>query len=221
MAEERRSSREYAERVQERSEETSTGWSGSQGPHRDHQILAMLRHNHEKAVEKLMESYHARLYAVASGICDNPLDAEEVLQDVYMTALDKVDRFEERSSLYTWLYRITVNAALMKRRKNRRHDSNTMYAEEYGAVSETADLLRSDVMFQEDALFVSELSEGFFETLEAMPEIYRSVALLSADGYSTSEMSKILKLSPAAVKSRIHRSRNFFREAMKGYLSNN
>ena len=59
------------------------------------------------------------MYAVALRIMGDPNDAEEVLQEAFISACDKVGDFQGRSKLSTWLYRITTNAALMRLRKRR------------------------------------------------------------------------------------------------------
>jgi DNA-directed RNA polymerase specialized sigma24 family protein len=66
-----------------------------------------------------MQKYHGQLFSIANRICNNHADTEEVLQDVYWNALSKIDRFEERSTLATCLYRITVNASLLKVRSQK------------------------------------------------------------------------------------------------------
>ena len=95
---------------------------GTDNPER--RILELLKKGDEEALREIIGKYHEKLFSVANRICNNPADAEEILQDVYMVALSKIDRFEERSTLSTWLYRITVNAALMKLRSQRTNKSN-------------------------------------------------------------------------------------------------
>ncbi len=68
------------------------------------------------ALEALMERYSSRLYRLAYGITRSSRDAEEVLQDVFLTVFRKIGSFEGRATLGTWLYRVTTNAALNRRR---------------------------------------------------------------------------------------------------------
>src|SRR5204863_7195919 len=63
-----------------------------------------------------MERYSSRLYRLAYGITRSSRDAEEVLQDVFLTVFRKIGSFEGRATLGTWLYRVTTNAALNRRR---------------------------------------------------------------------------------------------------------
>lgn len=183
-------------------------------------LVSLLRQKHPDALRSVMEKYNDKLFAVANRICRNPADSEEVLQDVYMTALSKIDSFEERSSLSTWLYRITVNAALMKLRSQKyskgtipldvtppNHLEDEVYAGKEGSEQSPVDRLASKELHGEIKKAVTEL-----------PEIYRTVFLLrDLTGYSIKETSKILKTTPAAVKSRLHRSRQYLRDRLKEF----
>ena len=77
-------------------------------------MVSRLRKRDESALREVMERYNDKLFTVSNGICENLGDSEEVMLDVYMSLLEKIGQFERRSSLYTWLYRLTVNQALMK-----------------------------------------------------------------------------------------------------------
>src|SRR5262247_3750999 len=83
------------------------------------QLIERLRAQDLSVLEPLMMQYSARVYRVAFGITRSHADAEEVAQDVFLTLVRKIDSFEGRSALGTWLYRVAANAALIKRRGKR------------------------------------------------------------------------------------------------------
>src|SRR5262245_22955983 len=85
----------------------------------DMALLERVRARDELALEALMERHASRAYRVAFGITRNHAEAQEVVQDVFMTLFRKVELFEGRAALSTWLYRVTTNAALGKRRGKR------------------------------------------------------------------------------------------------------
>ncbi len=188
------------------------------------ELLRLLKQGDADGLNQIKRRYHDKLYSVAYRICNNHPDAEEVLQDVYMTTVQKIDRFEERSTLATWLYRITVNAALMKRR-SQRHAKSTVPLESVGPFLGQGDnVLRFDAeaRSQDDLLMVKELYEKIEEIVGSLPEIYQDVfSLRDLQGYSIKETSKILKTTPAAIKSRLHRGRFFIKEELKRYLAEN
>jgi RNA polymerase sigma-70 factor (ECF subfamily) len=186
--------------------------------------LHLLKEGDPEGLERIKARYHDKLYSVAYRICNNHQDAEEVLQDVYITTIKKIDRFEERSTLATWLYRITVNAALMKRR-SQRHAKFMVPLESVGPfLGQDENMLRFDgqTRSQGDLLMVKELYGKINEIVDSLPEIYRNVfSLRDLQGYSIKETSRILKTTPAAIKSRLHRGRFFIKEELKRYLDGN
>jgi len=187
-------------------------------------LLLLLKQGDPEGLQHIKRKYQDKLYSVAYRICNNHPDAEEVLQDVYMTTVQKIDRFEERSTLATWLYRITVNAALMKRR-SQRHSKAMVSLESVGPfLGQDENVLRFDgqARSQDDLLMVKELYGKIQEIVGSLPEIYQSVfSLRDLQGYSIKETSKILNTTPAAVKSRLHRGRFFIKEELRRYLADN
>src|SRR5215831_2198109 len=85
----------------------------------DSALIERLRAHDAAALETLMERHGSRVYRVAFGITRNHADAEEVVQDAFLTLFRKVHMFEGRAALGTWLYRVAANAALIKRRGKR------------------------------------------------------------------------------------------------------
>ena len=83
-------------------------------------LVERLRAGDVAALEALMSEYASRVYRLAFGITRDQGDAEEVAQDVFLTLATKTAMFEERAALGSWVYRITTNAALNKRRGKRR-----------------------------------------------------------------------------------------------------
>ena len=187
-------------------------------------LLLLLKQGDPEGLQYIKRKYHDKLYSVAYRICNNHPDAEEVLQDVYMTTVQKIDRFEGRSTLATWLYRITVNAALMKRR-SQRHSKAMVSLESVGPfLGQDENVLRFDgqARSQDDLLMVKELYGKIQEIVDSLPKIYQSVfSLRDLQGYSIKETSRILNTTPAAIKSRLHRGRFFIKEELRRYLDDN
>jgi RNA polymerase sigma-70 factor (ECF subfamily) len=188
---------------------------------REKRLLELLKNGDQEALREIIRKYHDKLFSVANRICNNPADAEEILQDVYMIALNKIDRFEERSTLSTWLYRITVNAALMRLRSQRTNKSNIPIEGYTSVLGEEENVLRFDeeVRSPDETLMTRELYDKIRDSVETLPGIYQSVFFLrDVQGYSIKETSRMLHTTPAAVKSRLHRSRFFLRERLGQYM---
>jgi RNA polymerase sigma-70 factor (ECF subfamily) len=188
----------------------------------EEQLVELLKDRDSEALKVIMRKYHGRLFAVANRICNNPADAEEIVQDVFVTALAKIDRFEGRSTLATWLYRITVNAALMKLRNQRLvHKNSVPMDDAYAALAERegGPILGGNVRPPDETYMSKELCEQIRRTVEGLPQPYKEVFLLRGiQGLSTKETGKILNVTPAAIKSRLHRSRDLIKERLDPYL---
>ena len=221
---------EIAERTEQRTKEMggflpANGFSGTNSDTiGEADLLLLLKQGDPEGLQYIKRKHHDKLYSVAYRICNNHPDAEEVLQDVYMTTVQKIDRFEGRSTLATWLYRITVNAALMKRR-SQRHSKAMVSLESVGPfLRQDENVLRFDgqARSQDDLLMVKELYGKIKEIVDSLPEIYQSVfSLRDLQGYSIKETSRILNTTPAAIKSRLHRGRFFIKEELRRYLADN
>ncbi len=182
-------------------------------------LLALLRNGDSEGLKRTMEKYHGRLFSVAIGICRNPADTEEVLQDVYWTAFRKIDRFQEMSTLGTWLHRITVNASLMKIRSQKK-TRNTFSMEEWLASpgeDESERCIGGATPSPSDSLMARELCEIIWESARALPEIYQEVFVLrDLHGYTIKETSRVLNVTPSAIKSRSRRGRILVKKEVTG-----
>lgn len=186
-------------------------------------ILHLLKNRDPDVLNLLKREYQAKLSSVAYSICRNHEDVEEVLQDVYLTAIEKIDTFQQRSSLQTWLYRITMNAALMKQRGQRRSRMNVPLETLGPSFGEQEDFFHvfGQVRNPEEVLFAKELSKKLSDWVQELPIGFQNVIRRRVEGYSVKETSDLLNTTEAAVKSRMHRTRNSLREEFRHYFSEN
>lgn len=184
-------------------------------------LIARLRAGDGTALETLMEQYGSRIYRLAYGITRNRADAEEVVQDAFLALFSKIDTFEERASLGTWLYRVTTNAALMKRRGKRTEHEVSLesmlpqfLADGHRAGDQS--LLMADWSQNPEADLRSQETRAIVNrAIDALPEQYRAVLVLrDIEGLSNEEVAEALGESVPAVKSRVHRGRMAFREEL-------
>jgi RNA polymerase sigma-70 factor, ECF subfamily len=183
------------------------------------QLIDGLRAQDPSALEILMVRYSPRLYRVAFGITRSRGDAEEVVQDTFLTLFRKIDSFEGRSALGTWLYRVAANAALIKRRGKRAEVEVSL--EDYLPTFEAdghregdRSLLLADwSATPERELLSGEAREILEEGLALLPEHYRAILVLrDVEELSNEEVAEVLGESVASVKSRLHRARMALRE---------
>ncbi len=96
----------------------------------DGALVAPLKSGEADAFEELLRRYEGKVYGLARSITRNESDAQDALQDAFLSIYRKIGSFKEEASLSTWIYRIATNAALMKVR-GRRRDERAIPMEDY------------------------------------------------------------------------------------------
>jgi len=178
------------------------------------------------ALEALMERYSSRLYRLAYGITRSSRDAEEVLQDVFLTVFRKIGSFEGRATLGTWLYRVTTNAALNRRRglaaraEGALDDQLPTFLPDGQRAGDCSFLLADWSGTPEDELLPGEARNAVNRALAGLPDGYRAVLVLrDVDELSSEETADVLRESVPSVKSRLHRARMALRESITRSLA--
>jgi RNA polymerase sigma-70 factor (ECF subfamily) len=181
----------------------------------DLELIKEFQKGKQSAFEELVNRYSAKAFNLATRLTRNQQDAEEVLQDVFVTVYRKIGGFEGKSSFSSWLYRVTMNASLMKLRKKRQTSANVSM-EEMLPVIENSPALRAAEHVEVDAVASrNELVLALEDAVLRLPEEYRPVFILrDIDGLTSREVGKILNLTVPAVKSRLHRSRLMLRRRL-------
>jgi RNA polymerase sigma-70 factor, ECF subfamily len=185
-------------------------------------LVARLKAGDEAAFEEILRRYELKVFNLTRGLMRNDDDAQDALQDAFLSVFRNIGRFKGDSSLSTWIYRIAVNAALMKMRK-RRHEQKHVTIEEY--MPEFDDTGHRVAVVPDwhpavDQLLLNKELGGLLRTwiAELSPE-YRTVFLLrDQEELDNEQVAEILGLSIAAVKSRLHRARMYLRERAKRYV---
>ena len=167
---------------------------------------------------RLVDEYSTQIYRLALKMLGDEQDAEDVLQNTFMKVLQSIDKFEGRSSLSTWLYRIGVNEALMLLRRQKPTISVAMDYED------DADEIQHPTQFTdwcclpEEDLLSDEARRHLDKAIRRLPEKLQVVFLLrDIEGLSIRETSEALDLSETAVKTRLLRARLNLREQLSTY----
>ncbi|MDP7348680.1 MAG: sigma-70 family RNA polymerase sigma factor, partial [Phycisphaeraceae bacterium] len=175
-----------------------------------------------EAVSEILIRHRGRIQRLAHSIVRNPMDAEEVVQDVMMTIANKIDRFRGDANLTTWIHRIAVNAALMKLRSMRRRPEQSIepllpqFAEDGHRVG-------GESRWSEQADVAAERAETrqmVRDKIDELPEDYRTVLLLrDIEQLDTQQTAELLDVSTSVVKTRLHRARQALRALLDPHLS--
>jgi RNA polymerase sigma-70 factor (ECF subfamily) len=166
----------------------------------------------------LVNRYSKRVYNLALRIVRNKEEAEDVLQDTFLTVVDKLHTFDGRSSFFTWLYRIATNSALMLLRKKKIRRANML---DNDFDPDNTELTNMIDWTQDPSIDVTnaEIHDKINEALETLKEKYRTVFVLrDIEELSTRETSDVLNISEENVKVRLLRARQFLREYLSRYF---
>ena len=182
-------------------------------------FLKKLQAGDPVAFAQFVEENQSQIYNLALRMLGNPQEAEDVLQETFLSAYKALSNFEGRSSLRTWLYRIASNASLMRLRKKQ---PGIVSVDEHLPLDAGDSVPRQLVDWSnlpEDELLSSESRRVMDEAVSELPESLRIVFILrDIEGLSTAETGKVLGLSEGAVKTRLHRARLWLRERLSAYF---
>jgi RNA polymerase sigma-70 factor, ECF subfamily len=201
----------------------------------EEKLVEALRAGDEEAFRELVREYQPSLVRVARIYVPTQAAAEDVAAETWLGVLNGLDRFEGRSSLRTWIFRILTNIA--KTRAVR--DGRTLpfsALQDPGRVPEAA--VEADrfldpehprwpghwavkpVAWPEDALLAAETRERLAQAIEALPATQRAViSLRDIEGWSSEEVRNALDLSETNQRVLLHRARSKVRAALDEYLS--
>src|SRR5437763_15978919 len=172
-----------------------------------------------EAFSELVKRYDRNVFRIAQHITHNEEDAQDVVQDAFLKAYEKLDQFQGNSKFYTWLVRIAVNESLMRLRRRR---TGKMVSIDEDVETEEGSVPRDLADWAPDPeqnYSQSELGEILRKTIQGLPPGFRVVfALRDVEGLSTEETAEALGLSIPAVKSRLLRARLQLRERLSRYL---
>jgi RNA polymerase sigma-70 factor (ECF subfamily) len=183
-------------------------------------LIERLQNGDTFALESVMQQYETKVFNTAYNIVKNHNDAQEITQDVFFTIFRKIHTFKGNSSFYTWIYRITVNYSFMKLR-GRRKEKHIPIDEIAKPESDEAlltTIIPDKRKFADETVIEREIMEKVLHSMDQLPDKYRVVfQLRDLKQFSNEEVSQMLNLSVAAVKSRIHRARLFLREKIQDF----
>ena len=177
-----------------------------------------LRNGDRAEFAKMVDAYSAPIYRLGLRMLGNEQDAEDVLQNTFISALTHLPSFEGRSSVLTWLYRIAVNEALMILRRGKPEVSvdDTESSDENENIHPTQFVDWGAL--PEDELLSAEGKQALDHAIQNLPENLRMVFLLrDIQDLSIKDTADTLNLTEANVKVRLLRARLMLREQLSYY----
>ena len=177
-------------------------------------LLQALKAGQDAAFVKLVDLYSGRLLAVARRLLNQEQDAQDALQDAFISAFRGLATFDGKSTLATWLHRIAVNAALMKLRSKRRKPEQPIeeLLPKYYDDGHRQNPGPAWKVTAAEILEKAETRELVHRCIAQLPDSYRIVLVLrDIEELDTSTVANHLGIEAGAVKIRLHRARQALR----------
>ncbi len=182
----------------------------------DETLAALARDGGGNDFVALLARYQNRVYRLAIRMCHNSADAEEIAQETFLLAHRGIASFHGDSRFSTWLYRIAINQALMRRRAAKRRPVESLEGSRPDDRGWLLAATQRDSMEGADELLDRKmLTERVREALAQLDESHRAALVLrDLEELSTEEAADILGVSQDAVRQRAHRARLKLREQL-------
>jgi RNA polymerase sigma-70 factor (ECF subfamily) len=188
---------------------------------KESELIRRAQQGDSEALGEIVEQHQQTIYNVALRMCGNPHDAEETMQETFLSAIQALPRFQGRSKLSTWLYRIASNQCLMRRRRDAAAPVEFFMDDSDDDPAETMPKYFVDWSYDPDSLLLdAELQQVMEEAIENLPPKLRIVFIWrELEGLSTAETAEVLNISESAVKVRLHRARLQLRDQLSRYFA--
>jgi RNA polymerase sigma-70 factor (ECF subfamily) len=190
----------------------------------DAALVRQCRMGDSVAMERLVLKYQNRIYNVILRICVNPDDAAELTQDTFVKIIENLARFKEKSSFYTWAFRIAVNLTLNYCQRKVRLGQKSLDAQEseqnWRARTQLKEFLR-DESSPDPAIVAQsrELCDLVHKGLAELDNDQRTaIVLRDIEGMSYAQIAGVLNVELGTVKSRISRARGNLKDILESMI---
>lgn len=187
---------------------------------KDDELIQAINGGREELFYELVKRYQQNLYNFGRRMCDNPSDAEDMVQDTFLNVFKYLNGFRYETKFKNWLYRVATSACLKKKRRSKFAPDRELSLDEFLPGDESVVAMDMPRWASQplDQVLDEELGEVIRQALLDLPEKYRLVVVLrDVEGFSTQETAEILDLTLTNIKVRLHRARLFLRDALRTY----
>jgi RNA polymerase sigma-70 factor (ECF subfamily) len=187
-------------------------------------LVEQSRRGDSAAMDRLIRKYQNRIYNVILKICSDPDDAAELTQETFVKIIQNLNKFEGRSSFYTWAFRIAVNLTLNYCQRSSKLAIRSLDAEEDQYDSQAIQMLKdflSDDSSPDPAAVAQkkELFEMAVKAIMKLDDAQRAVIVLrDIEGMNYGRIAEVLDIELGTVKSRLSRARSRLRDILEAIL---
>jgi len=179
-------------------------------------LISDLKQGNQKALEELYSLYKNKVYNTVISYIQNPSDAEEITQDIFIEIFRSIHKFKSESNLSTWIYRITINKSLDFIRYSKRKKRLASISSIFKPGSEDENMEIPDFYHPGVEMDMRESSAILFKAIDELPENQKTAFILSKiEGLSNNEIGEVMKTSLSSVESLLFRAKQNLRK----YLS--
>jgi RNA polymerase sigma-70 factor (ECF subfamily) len=187
----------------------------------DFELIRAIKGGRIDMFQQLVEKYQQRLYNFGMRMCGEARDAEDLVQETFLTVFRYLQGFRYETKFKNWMYRVATTTCIKAKRKSKHAPDQELSLEEFmpGEGEDLPDQAPAWAQRPLDQLLNEELADHIKKAILELPKKYRMVVVLrDQEGFSTEETAQILDISVANAKVRLHRARLFLREKLKGYF---
>jgi RNA polymerase sigma-70 factor (ECF subfamily) len=175
--------------------------------------VALLQEKRPDAVERALELLQQTVFAFSMRVCGHREDAEDTMQDVLLTSMPHLPKFDNSKALVVWLYTVAKNRCLMSRRRSKFAPKQELSLEDL--MPDAAELEHLGSEHPDTALLRQENSNEVRSAILKIPPQYRLILVLhDMEELDTAEVAKVTGLRPGTVRVRLHRARLFLRREL-------
>jgi len=188
----------------------------------DQEIIRALQQKSETAFRTLVDQYKDRMYNTCLGLLQNPEEAEEAAQDVFIELYKSVGKFRGDAKLSTWMYRIATTKSLERIRKQKTQKRFAFFQSLTGGDKDYETTRHATFEHPGVILEHKEQAQTLFSTIKTLPENQRiAFTLHKVEGLPYQEIAEVLGTSVSSVESLMFRARKSLQQKLKTYYEKN
>ena len=184
-------------------------------------LVERLKKKDSAAFKEIVDTWQAMVYNTVLGIIQNPEDAEDIAQDVFVQVYQSIENFKGQSKFSTWLYRIAVSKALdhlrKKKRKKRFGFIQSLFGKNDELIIDAHDFFHPGIILEN-----KQNAAVLFKAIASLPQNQGIAFVLNkVEGLSYQQIGDIMKLSLSAVDSLLQRAKTNLRKYLQNYYEYN
>jgi RNA polymerase sigma-70 factor (ECF subfamily) len=189
--------------------------NGNMADFADDHLVKLAKQGDVDAFTELVRRFQEKIYHTILTLTRNQQDAYDIAQETFMHAYKSLRNFKQRSTFYTWIYRIAVNLTLNFLKKRKRYEKREIHVEDYSLDVKSG----ASILSPEGHSMKKELSIKLKEAIDSLPLAYKvSFVLVVSQGLTHTQAANILRCSENTISWRMHKARKMLQQKLRQYL---